>query len=186
MPTLSADRRRALELLADSVDGYTEAVVLAHGITSRLIAGLVRAGLVTTETAHKLAGGRAIYMTRIKITDAGRRALAEVRRGRRKIAKRVASSVPQDGKGPAGVSRRGQSLRRVTAMEASSNARRHRIATTCPRTAQDASVIDPLFILFLHGWRARFRGRRWPRAAPFRRPRSILKSRVAPFWGRPA
>jgi hypothetical protein len=77
MPTLSADRRRALELLADSVEGCTEAVVLAHGITPKLIAGLVRAGLVTTETAHMLAGGRAIYVTRIKITDAGRRALAE-------------------------------------------------------------------------------------------------------------
>jgi hypothetical protein len=77
MSTLSADRRRALELIADSVDGCTEAVLLAHGVTPRFIAGLVLARLATAETARMLASGRALAVTRIKITDAGRRALAE-------------------------------------------------------------------------------------------------------------
>jgi len=47
-PKSSADRRRALELLARCTDGCTEAVLLAHGFTTKLITELVRTGLATT------------------------------------------------------------------------------------------------------------------------------------------
>jgi hypothetical protein len=40
-----ATRRRALELLAGSRDGCTEAIMLAHGFTAEMLVDLVRAGL---------------------------------------------------------------------------------------------------------------------------------------------
>jgi hypothetical protein len=40
--------RRALELLAGSADGCTEALLFAHGFTEATIAGLVDTGLVAT------------------------------------------------------------------------------------------------------------------------------------------
>jgi hypothetical protein len=42
-------RRRALELLAASADGATEAIMLAHGFTMEMLVDLVRAGLATGE-----------------------------------------------------------------------------------------------------------------------------------------
>jgi hypothetical protein len=41
------DRRRALELLAASSDGCTEAIMLAHGFTVAQMVELVRAGLAS-------------------------------------------------------------------------------------------------------------------------------------------
>ena len=41
------DRRRALELLAASRDGATEAIMIAHGFTVGQMVELVRAGLGT-------------------------------------------------------------------------------------------------------------------------------------------
>ena len=79
MPPLSSDCR-ALTFLAESANGYTEAVMLAHGFTLRLIANLVCAGLATARAEHMHSGGRAIELTRIRITAAGRRALAVVGR----------------------------------------------------------------------------------------------------------
>jgi hypothetical protein len=78
-PKSSADRRRALELLARCTDGCTEAVLLAHGFTTKLITELVRTGLATTQTEHMHGGRRAVDVSRIRITDAGRMALAEDR-----------------------------------------------------------------------------------------------------------
>ena len=43
----NAERRRALELLAASSDGCTEAIILAHGFTTDFLVDLVRAGLAT-------------------------------------------------------------------------------------------------------------------------------------------
>ena len=48
------DRRRALELLASCRDGCTEAIMLAHGITVEML----------------------VELARVRITEAGRRALA--------------------------------------------------------------------------------------------------------------
>jgi hypothetical protein len=52
-------RRRALELLAASRDGCTEAIMLAHGFTIDLLVELVRAGLATAKpSAWWRAGAR--------------------------------------------------------------------------------------------------------------------------------
>jgi hypothetical protein len=73
------DRRRALELLAGSRDGCTEAMMLAHGFKTELPGELVRAGLAMATTERMVAGGRAMQVTRVRITDGGQRALAELR-----------------------------------------------------------------------------------------------------------
>src|SRR5262249_50984579 len=40
----NTERRRALELLAASPDGCTEAIILAHGFTTDFLVDLIRAG----------------------------------------------------------------------------------------------------------------------------------------------
>jgi hypothetical protein len=67
------DRRRALELLAGSRDGMTEAMLLAHGFAVDMLVDLIRAGLATANTERMVAGGRPIEVTRVRITDAGQR-----------------------------------------------------------------------------------------------------------------
>jgi hypothetical protein len=74
------DRRRALELLASCRDGCTEAMMLAHGFTVPQMVELVRAGLATATAERVRAGKREMGVARVKITDAGRRALAGARR----------------------------------------------------------------------------------------------------------
>jgi hypothetical protein len=61
---------------AGSPLGVTEAVMLAHGFTTDLLIDLVHTGLATAtpETVH--AGKRPIEVVRVRITDAGRLALA--------------------------------------------------------------------------------------------------------------
>jgi hypothetical protein len=66
------DRRRALELLAASPDGCTEAVMLAHGFTVAQMVELIAAGLATASTERVVAGSRTIEVARMRITDAGR------------------------------------------------------------------------------------------------------------------
>jgi hypothetical protein len=73
------DRRRAIELLARSPDGMTEAMLLAHGFTVDMLADLIRAGLATAKTERIVAGGRPIEVTRVRITDAGRQALTALK-----------------------------------------------------------------------------------------------------------
>ena len=70
------DRRRALQLLAASTDGHTEGLLRAHGITSEMVTELVRDGLATTNPERVVIGTSAIEVTRVRITEAGRRALA--------------------------------------------------------------------------------------------------------------
>jgi hypothetical protein len=71
-----ATRRRALELLAASRDGCTEAIMLAHGFSIDLMVELVNAGLATAQTERMVAAGERIEVARVRITEAGRRALA--------------------------------------------------------------------------------------------------------------
>jgi hypothetical protein len=73
---MSRDRHRALRLLAGSPHGCTEAILFAHGFTTEMLTILVRDGLATAtpETVH--AGKRPIEVVRVRITDAGRLALA--------------------------------------------------------------------------------------------------------------
>jgi hypothetical protein len=79
MPTPKQQRRRALELLEASIDGCTEAIMLAYGFKTGLLVELVNAGFATASIEHMVAGGRRIEVTRLRITAAGRRALAKIR-----------------------------------------------------------------------------------------------------------
>src|SRR5262249_12338007 len=75
------DRRRALELLAASRDGCTEAMLRAHGFSTAQMVDLVRARLATAHSQRVIVGGggRRIEAARVKITEAGRQALAGTR-----------------------------------------------------------------------------------------------------------
>ena len=72
-------RRRALELLEASIDGCTEAIMLAYGFKTEFLVELVNAGLATASIERMVAGGRRIEVTRMRITGAGRRALTKLR-----------------------------------------------------------------------------------------------------------
>ena len=66
------DRRRALELIASCPDGCTETIMLAHGFTVGQLDELIRAGFATAQPDRMRAGDRAIEVTRVRITEAGR------------------------------------------------------------------------------------------------------------------
>jgi hypothetical protein len=70
------NRRRALELLAGTRDGMTEAMLPAHGFMVDILVDLIRAGLATAKTERMVAGGRPMEVA-LRITDAGRRSLVE-------------------------------------------------------------------------------------------------------------
>jgi hypothetical protein len=74
-PRLSPERRSALGILADAPHGLTEALLAAHGVTTELLASLVRDGLASVQRQSMKAGGGDVEVTRVKITDAGRRAI---------------------------------------------------------------------------------------------------------------
>jgi hypothetical protein len=67
------DRRRALELLAASAEGCTEALMFANGFTADMLLELVRAGLASAHA--EVADGKMSEVARVKISDAGWRAL---------------------------------------------------------------------------------------------------------------
>jgi hypothetical protein len=69
------DRRRALELLASSRDGCTEAIMLAHGFTIAQMVELVRTGLATATAERMRAGKAEIEVAHLRITEAGGEAL---------------------------------------------------------------------------------------------------------------
>jgi hypothetical protein len=70
---LSAEQRRALQLLADIPFGINDTAMLLNGFARDTIARLVRAGLATTE--RELKAGQSIG--RVRITEAGRQALED-------------------------------------------------------------------------------------------------------------
>jgi hypothetical protein len=73
---LGSERRRALEMLADAaLRGCTGATLLAHGFKVDMLADLVREGLATANRETMRVSGRKIAVARVRITDAGRRAL---------------------------------------------------------------------------------------------------------------
>jgi hypothetical protein len=61
-------------------DGCSEAIMLAHGFPVEELVELVRAGLATAHVERVVAGGRSGEIAQVKITDAGRRALAQAKR----------------------------------------------------------------------------------------------------------
>jgi hypothetical protein len=74
---LSAEERRALELLTSIPHGIIEELlVLAHGFDRAAIAGLVDAGLAAARREILAASDHStIQVARIRISDAGRQAL---------------------------------------------------------------------------------------------------------------
>jgi hypothetical protein len=75
---MTADERRLLELLVAADDGATDALLRAHGFTLEVIINIVSTGLASAKAERTFAAaGRAIEVTRVRITDAGRQALAE-------------------------------------------------------------------------------------------------------------
>jgi hypothetical protein len=73
---LNMHQRRALELLAAAGErGCTGARLFNHGFTIGMLADLVWSGLATGHRETVRVGYRQIKVARIRITDAGRRAL---------------------------------------------------------------------------------------------------------------
>jgi hypothetical protein len=57
-------------------NGCTEAIMLAHGFSIDLMVELINTGLARAQTERLRAGNQPIEVTRVRITEAGRRALA--------------------------------------------------------------------------------------------------------------
>jgi len=69
------ERQRALALIASCPDGCPEALMVAHGFSIQFMIDLIGDGLAST-TEERIHGGRTtLEVTRLRITDAGRRAL---------------------------------------------------------------------------------------------------------------
>ena len=62
------DRRRALELLAASPDGCSEALMLANGFTVEMLVKLIHTGLASAHAERVGAGGRTVEVARVRIT----------------------------------------------------------------------------------------------------------------------
>jgi hypothetical protein len=76
MAKLSGEERRALILLAGHPNGCDEAVLLTEGVTVGLLAGLVIDGFANMSLGHIALDGREKPVIWMKITEAGRQAIA--------------------------------------------------------------------------------------------------------------
>jgi hypothetical protein len=65
-----------LEILAGSADGSNDALLGAHGFKLDVLISLVSAEFATATPERVFAAGKPVEVTRVQITDAGRRALA--------------------------------------------------------------------------------------------------------------
>ena len=72
---MTRDQRRALRRLANVPRGIAKTLMLAHGFTHELIAGLTLADLATVVTDTARIGEQSIKVDLVMITDAGRRAI---------------------------------------------------------------------------------------------------------------
>src|SRR5260370_5557135 len=82
---LSAEQRRALELLAGSARGCTKARLLADGFTLDMLTDLVPEGLATAQRQTMKVGGRQIKVDRYRIPDAHPLAMPQRRAMRRAL-----------------------------------------------------------------------------------------------------
>jgi hypothetical protein len=73
---MTNDERRLLELLAPSLNGTTDALLIAGGFKLDMMVGLVRCGFAMALPERTFEADKPIDRTRVKITEAGRRALA--------------------------------------------------------------------------------------------------------------
>ena len=77
MTKVTSEQHRALALLADTPRGCLETVLIdVEGFTVDALADLVSVGYVSLVPETVRAGGRKIKVARVRITDAGRRAIA--------------------------------------------------------------------------------------------------------------
>jgi hypothetical protein len=72
---VTPDERHALQRLADVPRGIAKTLMLAHGFTDELIAGLVLNGLATVIPDIARIGKHTIEIELVMITDAGRKAI---------------------------------------------------------------------------------------------------------------
>jgi hypothetical protein len=79
MAKLTDEQRRALQLLARSPNGCTEAILMAHGLDPAILAKLVLDGLAKVDIHDaKVAGRRVkVKVAWLQITPAERKAIAE-------------------------------------------------------------------------------------------------------------
>jgi hypothetical protein len=77
MAKLSDEQRRALRLLARSPNACTEALMMAHGFESGMLGDLVLDRLAVAVDHSTMVGRRRVKVTWLRITAAGRRAIAE-------------------------------------------------------------------------------------------------------------
>lgn len=74
---MNDEQRRALEVLSRHPEGCAEAVLLADGLHAGLLTVLVFDGLAEMQRIVTDIGGRQRTVTWMKITPAGREAIAE-------------------------------------------------------------------------------------------------------------
>jgi hypothetical protein len=74
---ITPKQREALRMLAGSPDGCTVTTLMARGYAIVALHDLVRNGFATAHRENVGAGQRVVGVTRLRITDAGRRAVAE-------------------------------------------------------------------------------------------------------------
>jgi len=74
---MTGQERRLLELLAGSPDGATDLSLLAQGFQFKVMLGVIGAGFAAATSERAFAAGRSVEVSRVRITDAGRRVLAE-------------------------------------------------------------------------------------------------------------
>jgi hypothetical protein len=73
---MGGERRRALTMIADAGPrGQPHALLLANGFSRQLLAALVRDRQVVPATIVVRTGSKAVLVTHMKITAAGRKAL---------------------------------------------------------------------------------------------------------------
>jgi len=70
-------RRRALKMLAKAPQGRDVNALLTRGISFETLADLVRTGLARVQLETMERRGQTIEVARVKITDAGRKAIED-------------------------------------------------------------------------------------------------------------
>jgi hypothetical protein len=75
MGGFSGDHYRALRLLGSYPNGCSERLMVWNGVAVETMVDLIRAALARAETIKRLDRGRPMKVARLKITEAGRRAL---------------------------------------------------------------------------------------------------------------
>jgi uncharacterized metal-binding protein len=70
-------RRQALELLVACPDGCAEGILFANGFKPELLLDLLQLGLAYARAERMVTDGTMTEVTRLRITEAGRNALAD-------------------------------------------------------------------------------------------------------------